>query len=439
MALPWLKPIIPESLFGRFLLIIIIPTVLMQVVATYVFYERHWSSVSRHMTVALAGDIAFITQMFWYQPPEERKRILSIAKKSLYLDVDMDEGAELSTSMENFTEPESLASLHSELAGLIPTAFTLHYINDGADVRANIQLAEGVLHIVASSKRLENQTTYIFILWMTGTAALLLLVAILFSKNQLRTISRLAKAAELFGKGLEIVNFKPEGAREVKQAAATFIEMKERIQRQVKNRTDMLAGVSHDLRTPLTRMKLQLALMPESEATVSLHDDVTEMEKMIQEYLDFARGEGTEIATPVYIPDFLYDTVGTFQNRAKNFNLTIQTDLTLPLRKQAMKRAFNNVLENAIRYASQIKIHAFEEGGYLMVETEDNGPGIPEDKYEEVFKPFYRIDNSRNLQTGGVGLGLSIASDAVHSHGGKITLSRSEDLGGLRVTIALPV
>lgn len=439
MALPWLRPIIPESLFGRFLLIIIVPTVLVQLIATYIFYERHWSSVSRHMTAALAGEVAFTTQMFWRKTPEERKHMLKIAKQTLYLNVDFEQDAELDNGLGSFKRDTPLQQLQEELSEVIPSAFTLSYLNDDADIRINVQLADGVLHIISSSKRLQNQTTYIFILWMTGTAALLLIIAILFSKNQLRAISRLAYAAENFGKGLETATLKPEGAKEVKQAATAFLEMQERIQRQVKNRTDMLAGVSHDLRTPLTRIKLQLALLPESEEIKALHDDVTEMEKMIQEYLDFARGEGTEVAKRVYIPTFLTSITSAYQTRTKSLSVTLQTDLTLPLREQALKRAITNILENAVRYGSSIKLQAYEKDDHLFIEIEDDGPGIPEDKYTEVFKPFYRIDNSRNLQTGGVGLGLSIASDAIHSHGGDINLSKSDALGGLKVVIELPI
>lgn len=439
MALPWLKPAIPESLFGRFLLIIIIPTVLVQLIATYVFYERHWSSVSRHMVVALAGEVAFVTQMFWNESPEERNHMLAITKKNLYLIVEFEPGAELRAGMEDFDEPEILIQLRDELSRVIPSAFTLHHINDDNDISINVQLADGVLHIISSSKRLENQTTYIFILWMTGAATLLLIITILFSKNQIRTIARLAKAAEMFGKGLEMQSFKPEGAREVKQAATAFIEMKERIQRQVKNRTDMLAGVSHDLRTPLTRIKLQLALMPASEEATALHEDVTEMEKMIQEYLDFARGEGTEKPAPVYIPTFLAEITSAYQSRTQSLSFTLQADITLTLRGQAIKRALTNILENAVRYGSHIKIDTFIKDQHIVITIEDDGPGIPEEHYADVFKPFYRIDNSRNLQTGGVGLGLSIASDAIHSHGGDITLSKSQELGGLKVTVTLPV
>lgn len=439
MAFPWLKPVIPESLFGRFLLIIIIPTVLVQIVATYIFYERHWNSVSRHMTTGLAGDIAFITQMFWHSSANDRSHMLQIANKNLYLSITFEPGAELASGMEDFDEPESLSQLRKELNSLIPSAFTLHYINDEADIKTNIQLADGILHITSSTKRLENQTTYIFIYWMTGTAALLLVIAIIFSKNQLRAITRLARAAEMFGKGIETTSFKPEGAREVRQAATAFLEMKERIQRQVKNRTDMLSGVSHDLRTPLTRIKLQLALMPASDETKALHDDVIEMEKMIQEYLDFARGEGTETTKAIFIPDLITDITSAYQNRIQSLTVTIQTDISLPLRHQAMKRMLTNILENAVRYGSQIQIRAIVASQHLIIEIEDNGPGIPEDKYADVFKPFYRIDNSRNLQTGGVGLGLSIASDIIHSHGGSITLARSEALGGLKVIISLPV
>lgn len=439
MAFRILKPLIPDTLFGRFLLILALPTVIVQLIATYVFYERHWGSVSRHMSAALAGEVAAVTEMLWQKTPEQRDHILAIMDKNLHVKTWFKEGEELSPQYENSDEIERFPEFRKELRKLMPSPFSITLANDGDDVQLHIQLADGVLHIITTTKRLENQTTYIFILWMTGSAALLLFVALLFSKNQIRAIARLSAAAEKFGKGLEITDFKPEGAKEVRQAAIAFLRMKARIKRQVTKRTEMLAGVSHDLRTPLTRMKLQLAMMGQTEDTVALKADVVEMEKMIQEYLDFVRGEGTESPVPCHVPSFLKGIVSAYQSRSPGIHLEIACDVTMPLRPQAIKRAVTNLLENARRFAKQqVKVTLKEENYTLILTIEDDGPGIPENEYTNVFKPFYRIDRSRNLDTGGVGLGMTISRDIIMSHGGDITLSKSA-LGGLKVTLSLPL
>ena len=439
MAFPFLRPFIPDSLFGRFLLIIVLPMVLVQLIAAYVFYERHWNSVSRHMGAALAGEVAMLTEILEEEPASNQPHILDIADKNLYVKAWFIPQKTLLEPAERHSSIERFADFHHELSKLLSTPFTIHSTNDASDVEIQVQLASGVLHILTTNKRLENQTTYIFMLWMTGSATLLLVISILFMKNQIRAITRLATAAEKFGKGLEINDFKPEGAKEVLQASLAFIRMKERIKRQVTKRTEMLAGVSHDLRTPLTRMKLQLTMLGESEEIVALQEDVSEMEKMITEYLDFVRGEGTEAPTAYHIPSLLKDLVAPYQLRSGQLHLTVDCDTILLLRPRALKRAITNILENALRFAKQVDIHLFQEGHELILTIEDDGPGIPEEEYSQVFKPFYRIDRSRNLDTGGgVGLGMTIARDIISNHGGDITLGRST-LNGLRVTITLPL
>jgi len=294
------------------------------------------------------------------------------------------------------------------------------------------------LHVITSRKRLFSSTTYIFIMWMVGSSIVLLAVAIYFLRNQMRPIRRLAVAADSFGKGRDVVDFKPEGAREVRQAAAAFIAMRERIRRQITQRTEMLAGVSHDLRTPLTRMRLQLAMLGEGEDIASLKADIAEMEKMIEAYLDFAKGEGPETPTPTDLSSLLAEVVASGRRNGGDIALTSNGDLTVPVRRNALKRCFSNLVENALRHGEHVTIAAERRGDVVEVAIDDDGPGIPEADREAVFRAFHRLDASRNFETGGVGLGLAIARDVVRGHGGDVLLSTSE-AGGLRALVRLPV
>ena len=419
------------------MLIIIVPTVLVQIVATYIFYQRHWNSVSSHMMSALSGDIALVDYLSQHQTHKVRERLYVLTNDYLSLKATFLPGKKLLPSPDNL--PEELIDLRDELSKRISSKITITYTTSNKqDVLIAIQLTDGVLNIVASRKRFDNPTTTIFILWMTGTAALLLIIAILFSRIQIRSISRLAIAAEKFGKGQENSGFKPEGAHEVRKAAMAFLKMKERIERQITQRTEMLAGVSHDLRTPLTRMKLQLAILGDTKDMEDFHHDIVDMEKMIQGYLDFARGDGEEPAIEVNVTDFLTKIPASYQNAPITMDNSIDPQLVMHLRPQAFKRAITNIVSNALRYGKHITLRAEKIGIYLSLTIDDDGPGIPEDQREMVFKPFYRIDSSRNLDSGGVGLGLAIARDIINGHGGTITLGDSPE-GGLRVVIRVPL
>lgn len=432
----FLKKIVPYSLFGRFMLIIIIPTVLVQVVATYMFYQRHWSSVSSHMMAALAGEVAMIAYISNNQSHEERDRIHKLTNEYLTLKTTFLRNKQLRGMP--IEMPNELKELHNELIKRIFSQVNVSYFNKKQDVKIEIQMAKGVLNIIASRKRFDNPTTYIFILWMTGTASILLIIAIMFSRIQIRSISRLAIVAEKFGKGQEISGFKPEGANEVRKAATAFLKMKERIERQINKRTEMLAGVSHDLRTPLTRMKLQLAMLGEGEDIRDLQHDIVEMEKMIQGYLDFARGEGEENSSDVNVTETIEKMVDSYRNYGSNITLTITQGIIMQLRVNAFKRVLTNVIDNGLRYGQQVMINVMTNANYLIITVDDDGEGIPEDQRELVFKPFYRIDSARNLDKGGVGLGLAIARDIISGHGGTIALGDSP-AKGLRVVIRIPL
>ncbi len=429
------KRLIPQSLFGRFLLIILLPTVLVQLVTAYMFYERHWDSISRNISASLAGEIAIIASGMRDSPPEARKDIIRVARKYLSLEIHFRQGAIIPKNQDIESQYSLLAH---DLRRHIALPFYIRTLPDRADFLVEIALPDGILAIEANRKRIASSTTYIFILWMIGTAALFLLVAIFFLRNQVSTITRLAVVAEKFGKGQEIGNFKPRGAKEVRRAANAFNEMKERIKRLLTQRTEMLAGVSHDLKTPLTRMKLTLSLLDSNERMASLRADVEEMERMIKGYLDFARGGTLEETSAVKLSVFLNDVLDGYQHEKYRLHLQVKNEHTMHIRYGALKRCLNNLINNALRYGSQVTITAKTDEKHVVITVDDDGPGIPQEKRQDAFRPFYRIEGSRNQETGGVGLGLSIARDVVHGHGGEITLSESS-LGGLCVTVELPV
>jgi two-component system osmolarity sensor histidine kinase EnvZ len=302
----------------------------------------------------------------------------------------------------------------------------------------SLQLNDGVLRVITSEKRLFSTTTYIFIMWMIGTSLVLIAVAIIFLRNQIRPIRRLAEAADSFGKGRDVDDFHPSGASEIRRAAAAFRIMKERIQRQISQRTEMLAGVSHDLRTPLTRMKLQLAMLGDGEEVRELRRDVADMEKMITGYLAFARGQDNEAAVATDLPELLHEVVNAARRQGGNVELSTDTDMMVPIRPNAFKRCLTNLVENAMRHARHVAISARQLEDSVEIAIDDDGPGIPEERREDVFRPFTRLDRSRNLDSGSVGLGLTIARDVIRGHGGDITLSQAPQ-GGLRALLRLPV
>ncbi len=431
-----IKDIMPKSLFGRFLLIILIPTVIVQVVGAYMFYQRHWTSVTRNMASALAGEISTALYLIEAAPVEESHNIINQIKKNQGLTITFLEGSRLSNPDQVYLDKYDM--LNAELSRLMSYPFTIFENIEKQTILIEIKTPEKLYRIKAPLKRLNNPTTYIFNLWMAGTGLIVLIISLIFMNNQIRPIAKLAEAAEKFGKGEEMPNFKARGATEVRQAAAAFMKMKERISRHLTQRTDMLSGVSHDLKTPLTRMKLELNMMPQNEHTKELLIDIHEMEKMLQSYLNFAKGQESEKKKDVHLNDLLTKIYNAYRKQKKKFSLDIKESMVLHIREQSVRRAIVNILENSFRFAKNVAMTLEKHGNYAVVIIDDNGPGIPADKREDVFRPFYRIDSSRNKETGGVGLGLSIARDAIISHGGQIILSESP-MGGLRSTIKLPL
>lgn len=433
-----LRRFLPRGLLARSLLIIVVPLVILQVVSGIIFYDRHWATVSSQRSNSLAGDIAMIINLIQTLPGEENDRwIINLALTTLNIQVTVQPDATLAQLPETPGRTNLERTLARSIEQIVRRPFIIDSQLEPGRFVIFVELPGRLLRISADNKRLISSTTKIFILWMIGTSVVLFAVATVFMRNQVSPIRRLAKAADNFGKGRDVPNFKPSGAAEVRQAAAAFLAMRQRIKRQIQQRTEMLAGVGHDLRTPLTRMRLQLAMFDASEEVANLTDDVAEMERMIDDYLDFARGEGAEPACDAAVAPLLEDVVRGAHNNA-SLQLDVDPQIRLPLRRDAFRRAITNLVANATRYGDRVEIHAQRVGRALEIIIDDDGPGIPPDKREEAFRPFVRLDDSRPPDTGGTGLGLAIAREIVHGHGGDLSLDESP-AGGLRARMLLPL
>jgi two-component system osmolarity sensor histidine kinase EnvZ len=435
-----MKHILPKSLLGRSILIIVIPLILLQLVSAFVFYENHWSKVSVRLARGVVGDIAAVVDLLGQNNTTEgRVAVLDLAATHFALNARLYEEKVLEHSNNKNTEmnyEESILLVLLKEAIRKPLKIKNRKID--RSVVISIQLSGGVLEVVSNRKRIFSSTTYVFVFWMVGTAMILFGVATAFMRNQVRPIRRLALAADDFGKGRDNPLFKPEGASEVRQAAMAFLSMRDRIQRQINQRTDMLSGVSHDLRTPLTRMKLALEMKFDQNFIHDLKEDITEMERMLAAYLSFARGEGDEIPSLVDLSAILSDVVTSARRNGIAIDLHIESSIQVALRPRTFKRCLTNLVENAGRYADNVSIRVGQRGQIIEIIIDDDGPGIPEKFRGDAFKPFYRLENSRNPETGGVGLGLSIARDIARGHGGDVFLSESPG-GGLRARLTLPL
>ncbi|MCP4394191.1 MAG: two-component sensor histidine kinase [Alphaproteobacteria bacterium] len=451
-----LKRFAPKSLLARSLLIIVIPLVLLQITTSMFFYQRHWETVGRRLANTLTGDIAIILKfMDDYPSKEDMNWIVKYARKNMLLKITLHEGKSLKHISKPTEDNIMINALVYALDNSLRLPFIVNISEDKRNINIQLQLKKDVLDITTTSKRLFSSTAYVFVIWMVGMSLLLFAIATLFMRNQVRAVNRLANAAERFGKGDDVENFKPEGATEVRKAAYAFIVMRDRIKKQIETRTQMLAGVSHDLRTPLTRMKLQLAMMSdvdnedEKEAIEDLKTDISEMEVMLDEYLSFARGEAGEKAINTNIGELVTNIVSKFRRNKKeegtgSIDLHIEKNMEIPIMPGAFERCLSNIVANSVRYANNVKIRVGEREDNVIdiknieITIDDDGEGIPDEKRQEVFKPFIRLEKSRNSQTGGIGLGLSIAQDIMRVHGGDITLEDSP-MGGLRVRLFLPI
>ena len=432
------KRLLPRSLFGRSIMIIVMPLILLQVVSTWVFYDRHWETITRRLASAVAGEIASVIDNYLNFPGTENESwIFYSARSKLDLQFNFRNKEVLSNYPDLSTNSLLEHLLGNALRERAQRPFRIDAVSEERRIRILIQLNNGVMDVIVDRERLFSSTTYIFVMWMVGTSFILFVVATIFMRNQVRPIRRLATAVDNFGKGREDLDFKPEGSTEIRQAAIAFNVMRERIQRTISQRTEMLAGISHDLRTPLTRMKLQLAMLKEGPKRNELSSDVFEMEKMVEEYLSFARGESSEQVKICNLREILEEVVKKCQLDEEPIALNINGNLQIPLKINALKRAITNIVNNAIQYGSSVNIHADKKNGNIEILVDDSGPGIPKNQREDVFKPFYRLDNSRSPDRGGTGLGLTIARDSVRAHGGDLVLESSPS-GGTRAKLRLP-
>ncbi len=429
--------LMPEGLLHRFILIILIPMMILQVVVLVFFFNRHWDTVSHRLSRDVADEIGAVAALIQSHnlSQDEIDSVINEMNKRLLINLYFEKNARLPKTSRS-TPGGTMDILIRELKG-VGYPFIIHE-TDRREAAVSFELDSGVLHSFISKKRFFSSTVYVFLIWLVGFSVLLFWIAFLFMKNQVRSIERLSCAAEAFGRGQSMDSFKPAGAQEVKQAGISFIQMRNRLQRYLSERTGMLSGVSHDLRTPLTRMKLQLSMFKSSDAVEDLKKDVTEMEHMLEAYLSFARGEGKEASEEVNLTALLEELVEKLKKNGQKIDFHQEGSVVCICRPNEILRAITNILTTAGRYAkkSRLQVGIYRHMARLIVD--DDGPGIPPQKRADVFRAFYRLEKSRNTQTGGIGLGLTITRDIILAHGGDIDLGDSP-MGGLRVTIRLPL
>ena len=429
----------PTGLYARALLIMIVPMVVLQSVVAFVFMERHWNTVTRHLSAAVVQDIAGLIDVYREYPQDKDRTLLRrIAQQRFGLVVDF-------LPLGNMPPPGpkpffSLLdqTLSRQLSRQIGRPFWIDTVGNSNLVEIRILLDDAIMRVFAQRSAAYASNWEIFLFWMVGTSSMLLIVAVLFLRNQIKPILRLADAAESFGKGREAPDFRPRGAREVRRAAQAFLEMKARIERSIEQRTAMLAGVSHDLRTILTRFKLELELIGEGLEIDAMRRDVDEMSMMLEDYLAFARGDFGENAQPTDMANALEELRSDAERNGHAATTTFHGLPVVTVKPASFKRCLGNLVSNAARYGNAIAIKGHRDHRYLTITVDDDGPGIPLKMREEVFKPFLRLDDARNQDQGGTGLGLAIARDIARSHGGDISLGDSP-MGGLRATVRVPV
>jgi two-component system osmolarity sensor histidine kinase EnvZ len=433
----------PKGLYARALIIIIAPIVLLESVVAFTFMERHWNQVTRRLSDGVARNMAAIVDLYEQSSSKDDiAQLIEIGQNRFGLSVAVLPAGNLPTPQPKPFFDLLDRALSDEIRATVKRPFWIDTVGQSRHVEIRIKLDRAILRFVAQRGAAYASNSHIFLMWMVGTSVVLLTVAILFLRNQIRPVLRLAEAADAFGKGRPVPpEFRPRGAREVRQAAQAFLEMRERIRHHVEQRTTMLAGVSHDLRTVLTRFKLELALLGDGPEIQALRNDVNEMQHMLEDYLAFAKGDGGEEAAPTNVCELL----GEVQEETEHLGTPIEVrvrqaedSLVLPLKRQAFKRAVTNLVTNAVRFGDTVIVRAAADDDWLRIEVDDDGPGIPPAERDNVFRPFYRLDHARNQDAGNSGLGLAIARDIARSHGGDVALG-SSSMGGLRATIRVPL
>ena len=432
----YLKKILPKRLFYRALLIVAIPVLVLQLVITIVFFDSLWIKTNKGMTRTLVNEISTFIEA--YESEQSNKQeLLDLFSIFLDLNIEFTNNQILQNSdTERWFSPID-RTLRRELKskfGLNKYWFDTTSYKELIDLRIKYQ--NGYFRFLVPKDRVTSSSARIFALWITVPAVIMIIISLIFLKNQTRPITKLARAAEKFGRGEEITEFKPSGALEIRQAGYEFDKMKKRIQRHLNQRTEMLSGISHDLRTPLTRMKLQMAFINEKDLAKKLSEDIDEMEKMLNEYLQFTSSSYIEKDEMFNLSELIQNIIEKYNN--KNISQDLVPRIYFNGRKNLVRRSLNNLIDNALRYANKVEVKLNKKSTSLFITIDDDGPGISKDEHENVFKPFYKIDKSRADSKSSVGLGLSIASDIIRSHGGNIKLEKSK-MNGLRAKIFLPV
>ncbi len=432
----FIKRILPKRLFYRSLIIVAAPIILLQIIITVVFFDSLWIKANRGMTSSLVSEIRTLYDIYTNPDMGQKQTIINLYNKNFDFYISFKKNKLLPTKkIERWYSPMD-RSLRRELKPVFGNSYWFNTTAYKEIVELRIKYQNGYLQIFFPKNKISPSSARIFALWITLPGLLLITIAIFFLKNQTRPIANLAKAAEKFGKGEFVKEFRPSGAREIRQAAYEFDRMRKRISIHLNQRSEMLSGISHDLRTPLTRLKLQLAMLKQQDLAKKMSDDIEEMERMLNEYLEFSRhqkNEGTEL---VNLNNLVKDIIKKYDN--KKINLNLNEDININIRSNAIRRCLMNMIDNSLSYGEKVEISAKKTFSEAIILIDDNGPGIPQKEYKNVIKPFYRIDKSRSQNKSGVGLGLSIANDIIRSHGGNIFLEQSP-LNGLRVKISLPL
>ena len=430
-----IKKILPKGLFYRSLIIVAAPTILLQLIVTIVFFDSIWIKANKGMTRSLVGEIKTLSDVYNSENKDQINYITDIYKKNFDFVINSVEESIPKEVFERRFSPMD-RSLRRELKSTFGNDnYWFNTVNYLDIVEVRIRSGNKNLQFFFPKERIATSSVRLFVLWITLPSIILILIAILFLKNQTRPITNLAKAAQKFGKGDYINEFRPSGAREIRNAAYEFDRMAKRINRHLNQRSEMLSGISHDLRTPLTRLKLQLAMVNNKEISNNMSKDIDEMENMLNDYLQFAKTQAKENTEKINLKDIFQ----IIENRIKNPNLKIDihNEIELYGRKNALQRCFTNIINNGLMYGEKVNVTFQKSSNRAVILFDDNGPGIPIEHYRNVFKPFFRLDKSRSLNKSGVGLGLAIVEDIVHSHGGNIQLSKN-DMEGLQVKISLP-
>jgi len=431
----FIKKILPKRLFYRSLIIVATPIILLQIIITIVFFDSLWIKANKGMTRSLVSEVKTLFEIY-KDDKTNKEEILDLYNKNFDFVVRFKENEIFPTVMpERWYSPMD-RSLRRELKSAFPYSYWFDTTSYKETVYLKIKYKNGFLQIFFPKNKIAPSSARIFALWITLPGLLLITIAIVFLKNQTRPIVNLAKAAEKFGKGEYIKEFRPSGAKEIRQAAYEFDKMRKRITIHLKQRSEMLSGISHDLRTPLTRLKLQLAMLKQQDLAKKMGDDIEEMERMLNEYLEFSRHQKNEETEIVNLNDIIKDILSKYEN--KKISSNIENNLTINIRPNSIKRCLANLIDNGLAYGKKVEIIVKKTLNHIVIFVDDDGPGIPENERLNVIKPFYRIDKSRGQNKSGVGLGLSITNDIIRSHGGNIALEKSP-LNGLRVKISLPL